>query len=119
MLISLNWIRDFIDLPDDLDPRALAERLTRTTAEVDDVRRIEVRASGLIAAKILNVASIPGAAEQKLHAVTLDVGCGRTVETVTTAPAIRAGQNVVYAPVGSSVAAHSATPSRSAFHASV
>jgi phenylalanyl-tRNA synthetase beta chain len=105
MLISLNWIRDFIDLPDDLDPRALAERLTRTTAEVDDVRRIEVRASGLIAAKILNVTSIPVAAEQKLHAVTLDVGCGRTVETVTTAPAIRAGQNVVYAPVGSSVAA--------------
>jgi hypothetical protein len=35
MLISLDWIRDYVDLPRDLDPRALAERFTRTTAEVD------------------------------------------------------------------------------------
>ncbi len=40
MLISLNWIRDFIDLPAGLDPRDLAERFTRTTAEVDSVETL-------------------------------------------------------------------------------
>lgn len=121
MLISLNWICDFVKLPPDLDPRALAERFTRTTAEVDDVRRIQVCARGLIAARVLNVASglVPGASvqapptrgdatstpDEKRRIVTLDVGHGKTVETITAAPSIRTGRTVVYAPVGSSVAA--------------
>ena len=37
MLISLNWLRDFVDLPDDLDPRTLAERFTMVCAEVEGV----------------------------------------------------------------------------------
>lgn len=40
MLISRNWLRDFVDLPADLDPRRLAERLTITTAEVDSVEHV-------------------------------------------------------------------------------
>lgn len=105
MLISLNWIRDFVDLPDSLDPRALAERFTRTTAEVDEVRRIEVRASGLIAAGIAKIAPGGSAHDPRLQRVTLDVGGGKTVETASIAPDLRVGRNVVYAPVGSSVAA--------------
>ena len=37
MLISLNWLRDFVDLPADLDARELAERFTLTTAEAEGV----------------------------------------------------------------------------------
>lgn len=37
MLISLNWLRDFVDMPASLDPRELAERFTLTTAEVEGV----------------------------------------------------------------------------------
>ncbi len=103
MLVSLNWIRDFVDLPADLDPRELAERFTCITAEVDKVERVEVAARGLIAARIQAVAEIPGAS--KLHLVTLDVGQGKTVETVTAAPVLPVGRNVVYAPEGGSVAA--------------
>ncbi len=40
MLISLNWIRDFVDLPGNVDPRALAERFTVTTAEVEGVEQV-------------------------------------------------------------------------------
>lgn len=105
MLISLDWIRDFVDLPGDLDPRALAERFTRTTAEVDDVHRIEVRATGLIAAGIAKVAAVGGASDSRLNRVTLDVGGGKTVETISIAPELRVGRAVVYAPVGASVAA--------------
>jgi len=105
MLISLNWIRDFVDLPADLDPRALAERFTRTTAEVDDVRRIEVRAGRLIAARIAGIARVGGAPDSRLQQITLDVGPGKSVETISIAPDLRVGRTVVYAPVGSSVAA--------------
>ncbi|MEK7755732.1 MAG: hypothetical protein AAB385_00790, partial [Planctomycetota bacterium] len=104
MLISLNWVLDFVDLPNGLDPLVLAERFTRTTAEVDDVRRIEVRARGLIAARVAKVAP-GGIADPRLQQVTLEVGLGKTVETASIAPDLRVGRSVVYAPVGSSVAA--------------
>ncbi|MEE8171023.1 MAG: phenylalanine--tRNA ligase subunit beta, partial [Phycisphaerae bacterium] len=40
MLISLNWLSDYVDLPADGDPRRLAERLTLTTAEVESVEQV-------------------------------------------------------------------------------
>src|SRR5262249_28182764 len=40
MLISLNWLRDFVDIPADLDPRQLAQQFTITTAEVEGVEHV-------------------------------------------------------------------------------
>jgi phenylalanyl-tRNA synthetase beta chain len=40
LLISLNWLKDFVDIPADLDPRVLAERFTLTCAEVEGVSHI-------------------------------------------------------------------------------
>jgi len=100
MLISLNWIRDFVELPADLDPRALAERFTRTTAEVDSVHAIEVRAKGLIAARVAHVAPL----DQKTSWVTLDIGGGKSVETASIAAGLGVGRTVAYAPIGAHVA---------------
>lgn len=121
MLISLSWIRDFVDLPAGLDPKALAEKFTRTTAEVDGLHRVQVAAQGLIAAKVTalkGVESSPptrgGAASSvetssakidSRQLVTLDIGGGKSVETVSIAPRLTVGCQVVYAPVGASVAA--------------
>ena len=101
MLISLNWIRDFVDLPADLDPHALAEKFTRTTAEVDDVRRIEVDAKGLTCARVAAVGDVPGGGNRRR--VALDLGNKKTAETVSIAPDLAPGRQVVYAPVGASV----------------
>ncbi len=101
MLISINWIRSFVDLPKDIDPRDLAERFTRTTAEVDALEPIHIDARGLIVARVLGVDEL--AESRNLRCATLDVGNGRTVETVTAAPVIRVDANVVYAPQGASV----------------
>ncbi|UCG17032.1 MAG: phenylalanine--tRNA ligase subunit beta, partial [Phycisphaerales bacterium] len=103
MLISLNWIRDFVDLPWDVAPHTLGERFTLTCAEVEGVERITVDAKGLIAAYVVSHSEIPGT--RNLRHVVLDVGDGRTVETVTAAPGLRKGVPVVYAPPGASVAA--------------
>ena len=103
MLISLDWIRDFVDLPADLDPSDLAERFTRTTAEVEGVERLSIGARGLIVARVEQVSDLPGT--RNLRLVRLDIGGGETVETVTAAPALHLGVGVVYAPAGSAVAA--------------
>ncbi|MFH1268411.1 MAG: phenylalanine--tRNA ligase beta subunit-related protein, partial [Planctomycetota bacterium] len=103
MLISLNWIRDYVDLAANLDPRELGERFTRTSAEVETVKPISVGASGLIAARVLNVTELPGT--RNLRGAVLDVGDGETIETVTAAPVLHAETMVVYAPVGAAVEA--------------
>jgi len=115
MLISLNWVRDFVEFPADLDPKELAERFTRTTAEVDGLHRIGVGAKGLIAAKVAALAPLESAPPTRGGAtpprsdsrqtVTLDLGGGRRVETVSIAPGLTVGAQVVYAPVGAMVSA--------------
>lgn len=103
MLISVNWLRDFVDLPADLDARELAERFTIVCAEVEGVEPIAVGAEGLIAAGVLEVNQLPGT--RNLSHVKLDVGSGEPVETVTAAATLKAGWSVVYAPPGARVAA--------------
>ncbi|MCG3138248.1 MAG: Phenylalanine--tRNA ligase beta subunit [Phycisphaerae bacterium] len=41
MFVSLHWLRDFIDLPSDLDVHELAQRFTTTCAEVEEVRHLQ------------------------------------------------------------------------------
>jgi len=101
MLISLNWIRDFVDLPADVDVRALAERFTRTTAEVESLEHLSVGAEKLICARVASVKDIPGTPNMRL--ATLDAGRGETVQTVTIAPVLPVGSGVVYAPPGARV----------------
>lgn len=100
MLISLNWIRDFVDLPAGFDPRELAEKFTCTTAEVEGVEHITCLASGLIAAGIVSVEVISG--DKPLFAVKVDLG-GRQVDTVTIAEGLKPGDRVIFAPPGASL----------------
>ncbi len=103
MLISINWIRDYVDLPAKLDLHELHERFTTTSAEVEEIRPIEVGARGLIAAKVVQLTELPGT--RNLRGVTLDIGGGKSVETVSAAPTLHVGGNVVYAPPGAKLAA--------------
>ena len=40
MLISLNWIKDFVDLPENENIHDLANKFTMTTAEVEEVKKV-------------------------------------------------------------------------------
>lgn len=104
MLISLGWIRDFVRLPDDLDARVLAEKFTRTTAEVEEVRCVSVGAQGLIAARVAHFEP-PGGSDRSAAPVTLEAGGGRTFRSMTVARNIRPGDVVVFAPPGAALAA--------------
>ncbi|GJM23960.1 MAG: phenylalanine--tRNA ligase beta subunit [Phycisphaerae bacterium] len=99
MLISVNWLRDYVEISDSLDVRALAERLTITTAEVEGVEQIKTEASGLIAARIVSVDPVDG--KPNLKRVELDLG-GKTAQVVSAAPVLRVDELVVFAPPGAS-----------------
>lgn len=100
-MISMNWLGDFVELPAHVTAVELAERFTNTCAEVEGVETIRVSAKGLICAEILGLDRVEG--EDSLRAVVLDVGGGRTVETVTGAASLMIGDRVVYGPTGASV----------------
>jgi phenylalanyl-tRNA synthetase beta chain len=100
MYISLNWLRDFVNLPADLDCAALAERITMTTAEVEGVEEIRVDARGLVAAEIVELRPVPD--RDRLSAVVLRAG-GKTYSSVTAAPDLATGDKVIYAPPGAHV----------------
>lgn len=102
MLISLNWIREFVELPPNLSAKELADRFTIVCAEVEGVEAIEVDAKGLICAQIKLLSPV-ASADRKLQLTTLDVGGGKCVESVTAAPDLKVGDRVVYAPAGASV----------------
>lgn len=95
MKVSLNWLRDFIDIPADLDPRSIAGQFTMTTAEIEEIHEVRADSDGLVAGKILAVEK----AGENLSAVRLKLK-DRQVETVSAARNLWPGQIVVYAPPG-------------------
>jgi phenylalanyl-tRNA synthetase beta chain len=119
MFISLNWLKDFVALPGNLDPRELALRFTTTTAEVEGAERVAPNFSGLVAARIEAVrqpagdapathagAAPAGTAAQSGKFKTVIVDAGRQLTSLTTAPDIKPGDLLIYAPPGASVAGH-------------
>ncbi|MFQ5411855.1 MAG: phenylalanine--tRNA ligase subunit beta [Phycisphaerae bacterium] len=102
MIVSLNWLKDFVDIPADLDPRELARRFTITSAEVDGIEHVEPNFSGLLAGRIESIREQPG--EDKLKTVIVDTGSKYT--SLTTAPGIAVGDLVIHAPPGATLAGH-------------
>ncbi|MEK6642738.1 MAG: phenylalanine--tRNA ligase subunit beta [Planctomycetota bacterium] len=100
MLISLNWLSDFVEVPPGLNPRDLALQFTITTAEVEGVEHHEAAMSELVAARIESLRLQPG--EAKLQSIVVDVG-GRKLNSLTSAPDLKTGDLVAYAPPGATV----------------
>ena len=99
MKVSLNWLRDYIDIPADLDPRSLGGQFTMTTAEVEGIEEVRADSAGLIAARIVSVSKV----DEDLTAVKLKLK-DRKVETVSAAKNLWPGRIVVYAPPGATLA---------------
>lgn len=97
MLISKNWLQKFVDLPKNLTPQELSEKLTLSSVEVEGVKDLAGGLKGVIVAEILEVRKHPNADKLQLAKVNdgkkiLDIVCG--------APNIAAGQKVPLATVG-------------------
>jgi phenylalanyl-tRNA synthetase beta chain len=98
MLVSLNWLKDYIDI--DLSPAALAERLTMSGLEVDSLNESVPAFSGIRVARIISLKPHPDADHLSLCEVTTGEATHRIV---CGAKNIRVGDTVPLAPVGASL----------------
>ena len=100
MLISMNWIQDFVDLSG-LDLDQLIQRFTLSTAEVEDIFHMGEDLKDVVAGKILSVEAHPDS--KKLHLLKVDGG-DRVYDVVCGAPNVREGLIVPFVKEGGRVA---------------
>ncbi len=102
MLISMNWIGDFVDLSG-LDKEALIHRFTLSTAEVEDIIHHGQDTHGVIVAEIASIENHPNS--KKLHLLKINNG-RELVDCVCGAPNVRVGMRVAFATEGGAVCGH-------------
>lgn len=99
MKISLNWIKDYVDL-EGIDIKELWYRFTMSTAEVEEVEFVGQDIQNVVVAKVLSVEPHP---ESKKLKVT-KVDCGEEIlQIVCGAPNVTEGILVPLAKIGGSV----------------
>ncbi len=102
MKVSLNWLRDYLDL--DLPPAQIGELLTGTGLEVEGMEKVESVPGGLegvVVGHVLTCVEHPNA--DRLSLTTVDIGGGEPVSIVCGAPNVAAGQYVPVATVGTTL----------------
>lgn len=98
MLISMNWISDFVDLTG-LDKMALIRQFSLSTAEVEnEIFHKGADLSGVVAAQIVSVENHPES--HKLHLLKVDAGDGQLTDVVCGAPNVQLGMKTAFAKVG-------------------
>lgn len=95
MLVSLKWLKDYIEI--DITARELADRLTMSGLEVDEIKTIAPNFSGVVVSKILSVRQHPSADKLSLCDVT---DGSQTYPVVCGAKNIKAGDVVPLAKIG-------------------
>lgn len=99
MKISLNWLRQYIDI--NLTPEELAAILTDLGLEVEGLEPFETipgSLNGLITGEVISCEKHPQA--DKLSLTRVNIGSPELLNIVCGAPNVAAGQKVVVAPVG-------------------
>ncbi len=80
MFVSLNWLRDFVDLPKDLDTEELGKLLTVRSAEVETVVDQGKAYDGVVIGEILEIEKHPDA--DKLNVAQVDIGKKKPLQLV-------------------------------------
>lgn len=104
MKLSLNWIKDYVKLPEDMDLSRLAYDLTMSTVEVEGTENLAERFEKIIVGQIKEVNPHPNA--DKLRVCRVDIGGGEIKDIVCGGSNLAAGMNVVVACPGAMVRWH-------------
>ncbi|MFZ7899266.1 phenylalanine--tRNA ligase subunit beta [Staphylococcus haemolyticus] len=96
MLISNEWLKDYVNA--NVSVEDLAERITRTGIEVDDIIDYTKDIKNLVVGYVQSKEKHPDA--DKLNICQVDIGEEEAVQIVCGAPNIDAGQHVIVAKVG-------------------
>lgn len=96
MLISLNWLKEYVDIR--VDVPMLAQRLTLAGNEVERIASQDVDFEGIVVAEVKSLRPLPGSTKNQIASVTTG---GAVVDIVTGAWNIAGGDRVPYAAPGS------------------
>lgn len=108
MIISYNWLNEYLpagqDGPEKTDPEKLSRILTSIGLEVESLEKFEEikgGLQGLVIGEVLSCEKHPDA--DKLSLTKVDTGTGEPLQIVCGAPNVAAGQKVVVATVGTTI----------------
>lgn len=102
MQVSLNWLKDYIDI--DLSPEKIGEILTDIGLEVEGMEEIESVKGGLegiVVGYVKECQKHPNA--DKLSLTKVDIGNGSDLQIVCGAPNVARGQKVLVATIGTTL----------------
>lgn len=104
MLVSLNWIKDYVKLPDDMDLKKLAYDLTMSTVEVEDTIFLAKQFENLVVGEIKEVKAHPNA--DSLRICMVDIGGGEIKQIVCGGSNLYTGEKVLVSKPGAMVKWH-------------
>lgn len=108
MKISINWLKDFVDLSGITDEEII-KRFTLSTAEIEDVEYKGQDTTGIVFARILEVNNHPNS--DHLHILKVDKG-EEVVQVVCGAPNVRPNMVTCLATIGGKVSGHKITKAK-------
>ena len=96
MLVSLKWLREYVDVPSDLDVEELATKLTMVSSEVEGIHRVGDWDRAFV--KIGEVLAVePHPQADRLRLATVNYGGDEPLQVVCGAPNLAVGQRVAFA----------------------
>ena len=101
MFVSINWIKEYVDLSG-LDVRKLINSFTLATAEVEEIYEKGADVQNVVVGEILSIEAHPNS--KKLHLLKVDAG-SKVCDIVCGAPNVRVGMKVALALAGGRVPA--------------
>ncbi len=99
MKISIDWIKEFVNMPD-ISDKELSEKYTLATCEVEGVEKTGELLNAVSIVEITAIEKHPEA--DKLNLVTFKINDTETRQVVCGAPNVEVGIKVPYAPIGTS-----------------
>ena len=104
MKVSLNWLKDYVKIPEDMDLKQLAYDLTMSTVEVENVIELARQFDGIVVGEIKEVLPHPNA--DRLRVCKVDIADGEIHDIVCGGSNLTAEMKVVVAKPGSFVRWH-------------
>ncbi len=101
MLISLDWIKDFSHLPENISPKDLGLRLTMGTAEVEGVEEVNGFWREIKVVEVTKIEPHPEA--DKLNLVSFKLSDEESFRVVCGASNVRLGMKTPFAPIGTTL----------------
>ncbi|OUQ24400.1 phenylalanine--tRNA ligase subunit beta [Lachnoclostridium sp. An131] len=104
MKLSLSWIKDYVQIPEDMDLKKLAYDLTMSTVEVEDVEYLARRFDNVLVGVIEKIEPHPNA--DKLRVCKVDIGGGEIKDIVCGGINLKEGMRVAVSCPGAVVRWH-------------